>query len=144
MDKWNIWDRKKHKGYSTVPRTLNYINRIIDCLSGTGVPVSQTYLSLWCRVFDEVFVEIRDKNDIAYESGFSGQRAVTTWLSRMKKLRELGFIKTKGGTSGEFQYVLMMNPLYVIKQIYDSGRLTKDERYMALFSRMKEVGAKWE
>ncbi|MCP5767825.1 hypothetical protein NL347_26725, partial [Klebsiella pneumoniae] len=56
LDDLNIWNRAEHKGFTTVPRTLNYINRIIDHLAGTGSPVSQTYLSLWCRVFDEGFV----------------------------------------------------------------------------------------
>lgn len=144
IDDLNIWNRKEHNGFTTVPRTLNYINRIIDHLAGAGSPVSQTYLSLWCRVFDEGFVEIRDKDAIAYESGFNGQRAVTTWISRMKKLRELGLIRTKAGTSGEFHYVLMLNPLSVIKESYKSNGWVKDERYNALFSRMQEVGAKWE
>ncbi len=45
---------------------------------------AKRYLALWCRVFDEGFVEIRDKEAFAYESGFSGQRAVTTWSGRMK------------------------------------------------------------
>ncbi|WP_426880304.1 hypothetical protein [Serratia bockelmannii] len=104
--------------------------------------MSQTYLALWCRVFDEGFVEVRDKEAVAYESGFSGQRAVTTWSGRMKKLKELGFILTKPGTSGEFQYVIILNPLPVIKEIYESKE--KDERYNALVGRMQEVGAKWE
>ncbi|MXE70797.1 hypothetical protein FQ026_23100, partial [Escherichia coli] len=77
LSELNIWNRKEHDGFTTIPRTLNYINRIIDHLAGTGSPVSQTYLSLWCRVFDEGFVEIRDKDALAFESGFSGQRAVT-------------------------------------------------------------------
>ncbi|XIX59785.1 hypothetical protein AB2E66_26590 (plasmid) [Escherichia coli] len=94
LSELNIWNRKEHDGFTTIPRTLNYINRIIDYLAGAGSPVSQTYLSLWCRGFDEGFVEIRDKDALAFESGFSGQRAVTTWLGRMKKLRELGLIST--------------------------------------------------
>jgi len=144
LEDLNIWNRKEHDGFTTIPRTLNYINRIIDHLAGSGSPVSQTYLSLWCRVFDEGFVEIRDKDSIAYESGFNGQRSVTTWITRMKKLRELGLIKSKAGTSGEFHYVLMINPLSVIKNTYESNGWVKDERYNALFSRMQEVGAKWE
>ncbi|WP_412501902.1 hypothetical protein [Shewanella chilikensis] len=142
LDGLNIWNRNKHKGFATVPRTLTYISRILDALSGSGTPVSQTYIALWCRVFDEGLVEIRDKDSFAYEAGFNGQRAVTTWGTRMKILRELGFIKTKPGVSGEFQYVLILNPLSVIKTIYE-GR-DKDERYNALASRMLEVGAKWE
>ncbi|MEI1471561.1 hypothetical protein QJN81_24965, partial [Escherichia coli] len=115
LDELNIWSRHEHDGFTTLPRTLTYINRILDFLGGSGSPLSQTYLALWCRVFDEGFVEIRDKEAFAYESGFSGQRAVTTWSGRMKKLKELGFILTKPGTSGEFQYVIILNPFPVIK-----------------------------
>lgn len=144
LEDLSIWNRKEHNGFTTIPRTLNYINRIIDHLAGAGSPVSQTYLTLWCRVFDEGFVEVRDKDSLAFESGFSGQRAVTTWLGRMKKLRDLGFISTRPGTSGEFHYVIMLNPLSVIKGAYESNGWAKDERYNALFSRMQEVGAEWE
>lgn len=142
LEELNIWSRHKHDGFTTLPRTLTYINRILDFLGGSGSPLSQTYLALWCRVFDEGFVEIRDKEAFAYESGFSGQRAVTTWSGRMRKLKELGFILTKPGTSGEFQYVIILNPFPVIKNIYESKE--KDERYNSLVGRMQEVGAKWE
>lgn len=142
LENLNIWNRHEHDGFTTVPRTLTYVNRILDFLGGTGSPLSQTYLALWCRVFDEGFVEIRDKEGIAYEAGFSGQRAVTTWTGRMKKIRDLGFITTKPGTSGEFQYVILLNPLSVIKNLYEGKE--KDERYNALAGRMQEVGAKWE
>ncbi|MBU2023713.1 MAG: hypothetical protein KKA29_15500 [Gammaproteobacteria bacterium] len=138
----NIWNRLEHDGFATIPRTLPYVNRILDALSDNGMPLSQTYLALWSRVFDEGLVEIRDKDSFAYEAGFTGQRAVTTWAGRMKKLRELGFIETKSGVSGEFQYVLILNPLSVIRAIYEGKE--KDERYNALFSRMQEVGAEWE
>ncbi|EBT5172101.1 hypothetical protein [Kluyvera ascorbata] len=144
LDDLKIWNRKIHAGFSTIPRTLNYINRVIDSLAGSGAPVSQTYLSLWCRVFDEGLVEIRDKDALAFESGFSGQRATTTWMGRMRKLKELGFISTKPGISGEFHYVLMLNPLSVIKAKYENDGLPKDERFNSLFSRMQEVGADWE
>ncbi|WP_272679125.1 hypothetical protein [Providencia sp. PROV019] len=144
LDDLNVWNRKIHDGFTTIPRTLTYINRILDYLSGVGAPVSQTYLSLWCRIFDEGFIEIRDKEAIAYESGFSGQRAVTTWMGRMKKLKELGFILTKPGTAGEFHYVLMLNPLSVIRDKYEQDGVVKDERYYALYNRMLEVGAKWD
>ena len=40
----------------------------------------------------------------------------------MKKLKELGFILTKPGTSGEFQYVIILNPFPVIKNIYENKR----------------------
>ena len=67
---------------------------------------------------------------------------VSTWTSRMKKLRDLGFISTKKTFRGEFQYVLLLNPFVTIKKIYEDK--PQDERYIALVERMLEVGAKWE
>ncbi len=144
LETLSLWSRHEHDGFSTIPRTLPHIIRIIDALSGAGAPLGTTYTSLWCRVSDEGFVEIKDKEILAYESGFGGQRAVTTWQSRMKKLSDLGFISSKPGLKGDFQYVLILNPLSVIKGIYDEPSMTKDSRYHALFERMQEVGAEWD
>lgn len=139
-----VWSRHDDDGYSTIPRTLPHICRILDDLSGSGAPLSQVYCALWCRVSDEGFVEIRDKDALAYESGFSGQRAVSAWLGRMKKLKELGFISCRPGSSGDFQYVLLAHPLIVIKEIYDGDGKRKDQRYNALAARIVDVGASWE
>jgi len=120
LDDLAVWSRHEHDGFS----------------------IGQTYLALWCRVFDEGLVEIKDQAVVAYESGFGGKRMVSTWTSRMKKLRDLGFISTKKTFRGEFQYVLLLNPFVTIKKIYEDK--PQDERYIALVERMLEVGAKWE
>ena len=95
------------------------IGQMLDYLSGKGFPLLTTYLTLWSWVFDEAIVEIRNPREMAYESGFSGPRAETTWRSRMKRLEDLGFIKSKPGLAGEYQYVLLVNPLQRIKEIYE-------------------------
>lgn len=138
-----IWNRHENDGYATIPRTLPHVSRILDELSGSGAPLSQVYTALWCRVSDEGFIEIRDKESLAYESGFSGQRAVTTWLGRMRKLQELGFISCRSGASGDYQYILLVHPLVVIKSIYEDEKKAKDQRYHSLAARVIEVGASW-
>lgn len=134
-----LWLRKQRQGFTTIPRTLTLIGRILDQLSGKGYPLQQTYLALWCWVFDEGLVEIRSPRELAYESGFSGARGEATWRGRMRKLEELGFILTKPGLVGEFQYVLLLNPIQVIEQIY--GSIPKDVAYNTLRSRLAHVGA---
>jgi len=69
-----LWLRTRSVGFTTIPRTLPIINKILDKEAGKGFPVSTTYLALWCRVFDEGFVEIRNSRDLAHESGFGGPR----------------------------------------------------------------------
>lgn len=100
----------------------------MDSLS-KGSPLSTTYLALWFRVSDEGLIEIRDKTVLAYESGFASDRGVTTWTGRMRKLKELGFISTREGSTGEFHNVLIIHPLYVVKKLLEDGVITKGRTY---------------
>lgn len=135
----DLWLRTQRIGFTTIPRTMNLIGRILDALSEKGFPLSSSYLTLWCWVFDEGFVEIRNPKEFAFESGFSGPRAESVWKTRMKKLEELGFIQTKPGLSGDYHYVLIMNPIQVIQKIY-RGK-PRDVAYTTLLGRLVQVGA---
>jgi hypothetical protein len=134
-----LWLRTQNTGFTTIPRTMPLIGQIMDQLSGKGFPLFSTYLTLWCWVFDEAIVEIRNPREMAHEAGFSGPRAEATWRSRMRKLQELGFIKAKAGLAGEFQYVLILNPLQRIKELYAEKQ--EDMTYTALLGRLTQVGA---
>lgn len=140
LDTSLLWNRTTQTGFTTIPRTFPILAQIMDDMADKGKPISNTYLALWCRVFDESFIEIKSFTQLASESGFSGQRAVTTWNSRMAKLSELGFINAQAGAIGEYDYVLIYNPYLVIKKKYDDKEVSK-AKYVALFSRAQEVGA---
>lgn len=142
LEEMPLWDRRVDNGFSTVPRTLPYICRVLERFAEKGKPLTQTYIALWCRMSDEGLIEIREKDALAYESGFSGSRAVTTWASRMKVLAQEGFIDCRNGTCGEFHYTLMLHPLKVIKSKYEGLEL--DDDYRRLVARMSDVGASWE
>lgn len=136
-----LWLRKDRVGFTTIPRTMSMIGRIMDQLSGKGFPLFGTYLALWCRVYDEAFVEIRNDRELAFESGFSGPRGEVTWRTRMRKLQELGFIDIRKGLASDLQYVLIFNPISVIAAIYEREKISHDIAYMALMNRLVEVGA---
>ncbi len=135
----SLWLRQKSVGFTTIPRTLPIINKILDKRAGKGFPVAATYLALWCRVFDEGFVEIRNQRDLALESGFSGPRAEATWKSRMRLLVDLGVIGAKPGVRGDFQYIIMLNPLHIIAKMHENTQ--DDFDYRTLIDRMQQVGA---
>ncbi len=137
-----VWFRKEQKGFTTMPRTMPYLIKIMDKESGKGKPLGPTYSALWYRVFDEGFLEIKEEKTLAYEAGFYSQRAVDTWKSRMKKLEELGFINTKASPQSDFGYVIIINPFKAIEKLYDGK--DKDGLYNALCARMVDVGAEWE
>jgi hypothetical protein len=134
-----LWIRTQKTGFTTIPRTMPLLMRIMDTLAGKGTPVSMPYLALWCWTFDEALVEIRHPKQFAYESGFSGPRAESLWKSRMRKLEEIGLIRAKPGLSGDYHYILLLNPILVIERHY-IGR-TNDIAFSSLLGRLTEVGA---
>ena len=50
-------DRKAHKGFTTIPKTMPLILRIMDEMT-KGAPVSSTYMTLWCSTWDNGFVQV--------------------------------------------------------------------------------------
>ena len=135
-----LWFHKTSKGWLTVPRTMPLLMRIMDMLAPKGKPVSATYFDLWCRTYDDSFVTVSKPREMAYFAGFTGERAHYTWVSRIRELEQLGFIKYKAGTSGPVNYVLILNPYEVIQQHIQSGKL-REEAVNVLQERMIEVGA---
>jgi hypothetical protein len=135
-----LWHRKRKTGFTTVPRTMSYIFEIMDSLS-SGKPVSRAYFSLWCHTFDEYMVTIANPRATALESGFTGERAESTWNGRMKVLCDLGFIQARSGASGLYNYVLIMNPYTIIRGLKDQGKPIPLDIYNAFFERTTQIGA---
>lgn len=141
LDTSKLWDRKVSTGFTTVPRTMPLILSIMDDLSG-GQRVSETYLELWCRMFDESFVTLSKSREMAFFSGFTGERAERTWRERLKRLQDLGFIELKPGPAGSYSYALVFNPYLVIKQLKDAKHAgITESKYNALQERALEIGA---
>ncbi len=109
-----LWDRKKNKGFATIPKTMPIILQIMDDLSN-GKPVSSTYLGLWCETWDNSMVNTSKQQEMAHAAGFTGQRAVYTWGARMHLLHKLRFIDIKAGNSGPISHVLIWNPHRAIR-----------------------------
>lgn len=138
-----IWDRSAHKGFTTIPKTMPLIMKIMDEMT-KGAPVSSTYLTLWCSTWDNSYVALgKAEEEMAHSSGFGGQRGVHTWMARMKKLQELKFIDIKAGKSGPMSHAIIWNPHLIIRHHHEQktpGLL--ESSYTALLERALEVGAK--
>jgi hypothetical protein len=132
-----LWNRKIHRGFTTIPRTMPLIMSVIDSLT-KNTPAGQTYFALWCRAFDEPVVVIENPLGIATDSGFSGERALTTWKARMKSLQELGFIDAREGSAGIFHYVLVRNPHKVLWELKEK---ILDRLFVQVLDRALDVGA---
>jgi hypothetical protein len=134
-----VWDYEKSDGWLNIPRSMPVVMRIMDSLS-KGQPVSAAYFDLWCRTYNNGFVNASKPREMAFFSGFDGERAQRTWLTRIKKLEELGFVSIKEGPSGPVSYVLIENPYIVLKKLHRDG-LISDQFWNALLARMIEIGA---
>jgi hypothetical protein len=136
----HLWYRKERDGFASIPRTMPLIMNIADDLSGKGFPVGQTYLEMWCRLFDECFLTLNRPEELAFHSGFFGQRAVRTWRDRVRRLHTLKFIDVRSGPLGEFSYALFWNPYHVIREHYKTGRV-QEAKWLALQVRANDIGA---
>jgi hypothetical protein len=139
LDKSNLWDRKTSDGWLSVPRAMPLVLRIVDILAPKGKPVSSTYFELWCRTFDDSFVIVSNPREMAFFSGFTGERAESTWRTRMNILDKLGFIDAQGSSLSPIHYVLLYNPFLVIKKHHEEKNLN-DDYYNTLLHRLIEVG----
>ena len=140
VDNRQLWYRKERDGFATMPRLMPLIMNSMDFLSGKGLPVGQVYLDLWCRTFDEGFLQLNRPEEMAFHSGFSGQRASRTWKDRMKRLADLNFIGVVSGPLGEMSFAILYNPFHVLKRAYIAGKLPENY-WQSLVVRANEVGA---
>lgn len=135
-----LWHRSRNDGYTSIPRTMPIIMELVDAMT-KGQPAGQALLTLWCRSPDHALVTIENPAVMATEAGFSGERAVDTWRRRMRKLAELGFILTAPGASGDFHYVVLLHPHWVIEQLKHKGVGVPESIYKRFIERLLEVGA---
>jgi hypothetical protein len=134
-----LWRRKSNDGFTTVPRTLPIAMQAIDETS-KGAPAGHSLFCLWARAPDNPLVMVENPATFAAEAGFSGERLVDTWRKRMRRLRELGFILTKPGDSGEFHFILLLNPNIAL-ELMRRNKLVQDGLYGRFLGRLADVGA---
>jgi hypothetical protein len=134
-----LWHRTLNDGYSTIPRTLPLAMQCIDAQS-KGQPAGHTLLCLWIRAPDYPFLTIEAPATFAAEAGFVGERAVDTWRRRMRTLRDLGFIEAKKGPTGDFHYVLLLNPNIGIEKQNRQGKV-QTVLYGRFRDRLIDIGA---
>lgn len=134
-----LWRRKSNDGFTTVPRTLPIAMQAIDNQS-KGAPAGHALFCLWSRAPDNPLIMVEAPATFAAEAGFTGERAVDTWRKRMKTLITLKFIYTKQGPSGEFHFILLLNPNIAVELMRQHG-LVQDGLYGRFKDRVAEVGA---
>lgn len=132
-----VW-RMENEGWVAMPRLMPLMMSIMDEMSGKGYPVSRTYLELWSRLREEQFLTLNRPEEMAFHSGFEGQRALRTWKDRIQRLGDLGFIGLADGPLGPLSYAVVYNPYYVIKRAQLAGEVS-ERKWQALVIRANEL-----
>lgn len=115
------WDRSRHDGYATVPKTMPLLIRALDELS-KGKPLGQTYFALWCATWDNGFIRFARSTDLAYASGFTGPRGVRGWQERVKLLEGFGFVETVPSGGDKLGLAFLPNPNIVLVDLWARKR----------------------
>jgi hypothetical protein len=119
-----LWNRKREKGFCTLPRTMPLIVNLICQLAEKGKDASSVYLDLWFRAFDDCLVEVSDEEAFAFAAGYSTPgRNVRTWRERVDELERLGFVQVKPNGSKRYGYLLLLNPHRVIRALRDRNQV---------------------
>jgi hypothetical protein len=82
-------------------------------------------------VGDERLLAITNERELAYETGYAGNRALRTWQERMRLLEALGFIKAQKIGNEPYRYVLMVDPATVVAALAKKGRV--DAAWLATY-----------
>lgn len=136
-----VYDHTQHDGFATIPKVMPLIFQIMDEVSKDKL--SMVYFDLFCFVFNtkEGYLTALIPKSRAYYAGLHGQRATYIWIERMRKLKDLGFILTKEGESGEFHHVMIVNPLRVVHAITKDPPKHLDKVLVQTYiSRLREAG----
>lgn len=118
------WTGEDSKGWFRAPRTFPLLLTLLKskALSGRQDP-SSAYLALWARHLDSGIVEITNERELAYEAGYTGNRALRTWQERMRLLESLGLIKAQKIGNESYRYVLLIDPAVAIEALAKKGRV---------------------
>jgi hypothetical protein len=136
-----VWSRHENDGFVSVPRVLPLILVLISNLVEKGNP-SRVYLDLWCRVFDEGYIEVKDEEELAYSAGYVGSRAARSWRDHILKLEELGFLRVAPKGVRRIGYILIVGPFVAVRLLRDTSPAKVEDRWWNAFvSRAQQIGA---
>jgi len=148
-----LWDRRKHHGFATVPKTMPMLMRALDELS-KGKPLGQTYFALFCATWDNGFVRLARAPDLFYASGFTGARGIRGFHERLTLLEGLGFVELQPSAGQKYGLAFLPNPNIVLLNLwerkkaqgsgpYDPPALAglQDQTMSAFLERAIDIGA---
>ena len=117
-------------GWTAMPRAVGLIcevavkeahKKMFNASSAAGT----TYMTIWMHSQASGVARIESEEDAAFESGYGGERGVTTYRRHLRTLKQMGFVDFVEEGRGRVKWVLLFNPYQVVKKLYEEGHLDK-------------------
>ena len=102
-----------------------------------------TYMTVWLHSQASGVARIESEEDAAFESGYGGERGVTTFRRHLRTLKQMGFIDYIEESRGRVKWILIFNPYQVVKKLHDDGHLER-QTFRAVSERAMGIGVSHE
>jgi hypothetical protein len=138
-----LWSSQRG-GWASVPRPAGLIANVVIKEAyrnkfGGSSAAGTTYSTLWLHWQGYGMARIESEADAALESGYGGERGITTFRRHIKTLRDLGFIEYHEESRGRVKWVLMHSPYQIVKKLYEDGLIAR-ATFTAVTERADSIG----
>lgn len=135
-------------GFAIVPRTAGMVAEVVireahRKMFNASSAAGTTYMTVWLHSQASGVSRIESEEDASFESGYGGERGVTTFRRHLRTLKQMGFIDFIEESRGRVKWILIFNPYQVVKKLYDDGHLQK-QTFRAVSERAMGIGVSHE
>lgn len=135
-------------GFAIVPRTAGMVAEVVireahKKMFNASSAAGTTYMTVWLHSQASGVSRIESEEDAAFESGYGGERGVTTFRRHLRTLKQMGFIDFIEESRGRVKWILIFNPYQVVKKLHDDGHLDK-QIFRAVSERAMGIGVSHE
>lgn len=135
-------------GFAIVPRTAGMVAEVVireahRKMFNTSSAAGTTYMSVWLHSQSNGVARIESEEEAAFESGYGGERGVTTFRRHLRTLQAMGFIDFIEESRGRVKWILIFNPYQVVKKLHDAGHLDS-KTFRAVSERAMGIGVSHE
>lgn len=139
----HVWNSQSG-GWASVPRAAGLISTLVIKEAyrnrfGGSSAAGVTYMTLWLHFQGHGMSRIENEADAALESGYGGERGITTFRRHVRTLKDLGFVDYLEESRGRVKWVALLNPYQVVKKLMEDGVVTK-ATYSAVRERADAIG----
>ncbi len=131
-------------GWASIPRPTGLIATLVireahKAKFGGSSAAGTTYMTLWLHLQGHGMARIENEGDAALESGYGGERGITTFRRHLRTLKELGFVEYIEESRGRVKWVALLNPYQVVKKLMSDGHISK-ATYSLVTERADAIG----